>query len=99
MKITKNYNEKELLLIIEGRMDTITSQELEKEINDELGNFESLTLDLNDLKYISSAGLRVLIVTQKKLDSDNIPFTIINVNGNVREIFEMSGFDKIFTIK
>lgn len=99
MKITKNYNEKELLLIIEGRMDTITSQELEKEINDELGNFESLTLDLNDLKYISSAGLRVLIVTQKKLDSDNIPFTIINVNGTVREIFEMSGFDKIFTIK
>ena len=99
MKITKNYNKKELLLIIEGRMDTITSQELEKEINDELGNFESLTLDLNDLKYISSAGLRVLIVTQKKLDSDNIPFTIINVNGTVREIFEMSGFDKIFTIK
>ncbi|WP_405307325.1 STAS domain-containing protein [Methanobrevibacter sp.] len=99
MKMTKNYNEKELLLIIEGRMDTITSQELEKEINDELGNFESLTLDLNDLKYISSAGLRVLIVTQKKLDSDNIPFTIINVNGTVREIFEMSGFDKIFTIK
>ena len=99
MKITKNYNEKELLLIIEGRMDTITSQKLEKEINDELGNFESLTLDLNDLKYISSAGLRVLIVTQKKLDSDNIPFTIINVNGTVREIFEMSGFDKIFTIK
>ena len=99
MKMTKNYNEKELLLIIEGRIDTITSQELEKEINDELGNFESLTLDLNDLKYISSAGLRVLIVTQKKLDSDNIPFTIINVNGTVREIFEMSGFDKIFTIK
>lgn len=99
MKITKKYDGKRLLLLIEGRIDTITSQELEKEINEELGNFESLTLDFNDLKYISSAGLRVLIITQKKLNDENIPFEIINVNGTVGEIIQMSGFDKILTIK
>ena len=61
MEITKNYNEKELTLSIEGRVDTITSKELEQEINDELGNFDSLIIDFTELKYISSAGLRVLI--------------------------------------
>ena len=99
MKITKKYDGKRLLLLIEGRIDTVTSQELEKEINEELGDFESLTLDFNDLKYISSAGLRVLIITQKKLNDENIPFEIINVNGTVGEIIQMSGFDKILTIK
>ena len=99
MKITKKYDGNRLLLLIEGRIDTITSQELEKEINEELGDFESLTLDFNDLKYISSAGLRVLIITQKKLNDENIPFEIINVNGTVGEIIQMSGFDKILTIK
>jgi Anti-anti-sigma regulatory factor (antagonist of anti-sigma factor) len=99
MKITKNYNEKKLLLTVEGRIDTITSQELEKEINDEYGNYESLDLDFTDLEYISSAGLRVLISTQKKLKAEGIPFVIKNVNDAVNEIFRMSGFDKILTIE
>ena len=99
MKITKNYNEDDLLMAVEGRIDTITSQELDKEINAEIGNFESLTLDFTDLEYISSAGLRVLIATQKKLKVDNIPLVIKNVNDAVREIFRMSGFDKILKIE
>ena len=52
MEITKNYNEKELTLSIEGRVDTITSKELEQEINDELGNFDSLIIDFTELKYM-----------------------------------------------
>ena len=99
MKITKKYNEKDLLMSVEGRIDTITSQELDKEINSEIGNFESLTLDFADLEYISSAGLRVLIATQKKLKADNVPLVIKNVNDAVSEIFRMSGFDKILTIE
>ena len=99
MKITKNYNEKDLLMAVEGRIDTITSQELDKEINAEIGNFESLTLDFTDLEYISSAGLRVLIATQKKLKSSDIPLVIKNINDSVREIFRMSGFDKILKIE
>ena len=99
MEITKNYNEKELTLSIEGRVDTITSKELEQEINDELGNFDSLIIDFTELKYISSAGLRVLIATQKRLQQENIPFVIKNVNDTVGEIFRMSGFDKILKIE
>lgn len=99
MNITKNYNEKELTLYVEGRIDTITSQDLDKEINAEIGNFDSLILDFADLEYISSAGLRVLIATQKKLKPENIPFIIKNVNDIVNEIFRMSGFDKILKIE
>ena len=99
MNIVKNYNEKELTLSVEGRIDTITSPELEKEINDELGNFNSLIMDFTDLEYISSAGLRVLIATQKKLKPDNIPFVIKNVNDAINEIFRMSGFNKILKIE
>ena len=99
MNISKNYNEKELTLTVKGRIDTITSKELEKEINDEIGNFDSLILDFTDLEYISSAGLRVLIATQKKLKADNIPFVIKNINDTINEIFRMSGFDKILKIE
>ena len=73
MNIDKNYNDKELTLTVEGRIDTITSQELDKEITEELGKFDSLIIDFTDLEYISSAGLRVLIATQKKLKADDIP--------------------------
>ena len=99
MDISKNYNGKELTLAIDGRIDTITSQDLEKQINDEMGKFDSLILDFNDLEYISSAGLRVLIAAQKKLKQDNVPMSIKNVNDAIREIFRMSGFDKILKIK
>lgn len=99
MDITKNFNEKELTMSVKGRIDTITSKDLDKEINDEIGNFESLILDFTDLEYISSAGLRVLIATQKKLKSENIPFVIKNVDDSVKEIFRMSGFDKILKIE
>lgn len=99
MNITKSYNEKELTLSIEGRIDTITSQDLDKEINEEFGNFDSLIMDFTDLEYISSAGLRVLIATQKKLKAEDIPFVIKNVNEPIGEIFRMSGFDKILKIE
>lgn len=99
MDIKKNYVGKELTLFVVGRVNTITSQTLEKEINDEMGNFDSLILDFNDLEYISSAGLRVLISTEKKLKNDDIPMVIKNVNDIVNEIFSLSGFDKILKIE
>ncbi len=99
MEITKNFDEAELTISIKGRIDTITSKDLEKEINDEMGNFDSLILDFEKVEYISSAGLRVLIPAQKTLKKDNIPFVIKNVNDTVNEIFRMSGFNKILTIE
>ena len=99
MQITKNYNDKELTLSIEGRIDTITSKDVDDEIQNEMGNFDSLIIDFTDLEYISSAGLRILVSTQKQLKQDNIPMVIKNSNDSVNEIFRMSGFNKILKIE
>lgn len=99
MQITKSYNDKELTLSIEGRIDTITSKDVDDEIQNEMGNFDSLIMDFTDLEYISSAGLRVLVSTQKQLKPDNIPMVIKNSNDSVNEIFRMSGFNKILKIE
>lgn len=99
MEIEKSFNERDLTVNIDGRIDTITSQELENSLNEEIENITSLTLDFTKLEYISSAGLRVLIATEKKLKQNDIPMTITNVNETIGEIFRMSGFDKILEIK
>lgn len=99
MNITKTYNEKELTITVDERIDTVTAPDFENEIMDELGNFDSLILDFKNLEYISSAGLRVLVLTQKKLKPEGIPFVIKNVNDTIKEILGMSGFDKILTIE
>lgn len=99
MNIQKTYNNKELTIKVADRIDTVTAPDFENEIMDEMGKFDSLILDFTNLEYISSAGLRVLISTQKKLKPDNIPMTIIKVNDTIREIFRISGFDKILKIE
>ena len=99
MDIIKKYNEKELTIEVKDRIDTVTAPDFENEILDEMGKFDSLIIDFTNLEYISSAGLRVLIATQKKLKPKNIPMTIINVNDTINEIFRMSGFDKILKIE
>ena len=99
MNIIKTYNEKELTVQVEGRVDTITALEFEKEIENEYGNFDSLILDFENLEYISSAGLRALVIIEKKLKPEGIPFTITNLNDTINEIFTISGFDKILNIE
>lgn len=99
MNIEKTFDDKDLTVNVEGRIDTLTSQELESSLNESIGDITSLTLDFTKLEYISSAGLRVLIATQKKLKNKDVPMTITNVNETIKEIFRMSGFDKLFEIK
>lgn len=99
MEIIKNYNGKELTLSVKGRIDTLTSVEFDGAIQEEYGNFNSLIIDFNDVNYISSAGLRVLIATEKKLDAENIKMVILNVNDEIQNIFKLSGFDKILEIQ
>lgn len=99
MYISKNYIDQKLTISIEGRIDTITSKDLESYINSELGDFESLYFDFKDVEYISSSGLRILIITYNKLNQTNTPMFIKNVNENIKEIFKMSGLDKILRIE
>ena len=98
MDITKEYNEKELTITVKDKIDTTTAPDFENEIMDEMGKFDSLIIDFTELKYISSAGLRVLIATEKKLKPQNIP-SVIKVNDTIKEILMLSAFDKILNIE
>ena len=97
MDLTKQYNEKELTITVKGKIDTINAPDFENEITDEMGKFDSLIINLSELEYISSSGLRVLIAVKKKLNPQNIPVTI-KVNNIIKEIFVISGLDKVLDI-
>lgn len=99
MNIEKSFVDKDLTVSIEGRIDTITSDDLDKSLKEEIGNITSLTLDFSNVEYISSSGLRVIIATQKRLNDDDVRMKITNVNEIIKEIFHMSGFDKILDIQ
>ncbi len=96
MNINLNKNEDKLIISLEGRLDTTTSPELESEYKklDE----KNIVLDLKDLNYISSAGLRVLLTMQKEMNKKG-SLEIINVCDDVRDIFEVTGFNDILNIK
>ena len=97
MKIDKMINENELTMKLEGRLDTITAPELEKEIGD-LTGISTLIFDFEKLEYISSAGLRILLSCQKKMNTQGT-MIIQNVNQLIKEIFDMTGFSEIITIE
>ena len=97
MTIKKELNGKNLAVAIEGRLDTITAPELEAELKASLDGVEKLTLDFSALEYISSAGLRVLLSTQKRMNTQG-SMTLKNVNDTIMEIFEVTGFNDILTI-
>ena len=96
IEIKKNVDE--LVLEITGRVDTITAPALEKTINENLEGVKTLILDLKSLEYISSAGLRVLLSAQKKMQQVG-SMKVINVCELVMEVFEMTGFADILNIE
>jgi anti-sigma B factor antagonist len=98
MTIEIKKNADELVLEITGRLDTITAPALDKTINENLGEIKCLILDFNNLEYISSAGLRVLLSTQKKLKQKGT-MKIKNVREEVMEVFEITGFVDILTVE
>ena len=97
MKIDKSLNGNELTITLEGRLDTNTVGELEKEI-ETLDGIESLIFDLKNLDYISSAGLRVILALQKIMNNKG-SIKIKNAKDNVKEVFEITGFREILTIE
>ena len=83
---------------IEGRLDTTTAPELEKAINGEGDELKSLVLDFEGVDYISSAGLRVLLTAQKKMNAQG-HMELWGVSEAVMDVFEMTGFADILVIK
>ena len=98
MTITKKQYGRNLEISLEGRLDTMTAPELEKELNASLDAAETLTLDFADLAYISSAGLRVLLSAHKAMSRKG-GMKITNVNEIVKEVFDVTGFADILTIE
>ena len=98
MEIIKVKNASDLALTVKGRLDTTTAPQLEAVINSDLGDVTSLVLDFEALEYISSAGLRVLLAAQKIMNRQG-KMVIRNVNDDIREVFDITGFADILTIE
>ena len=97
MKIDIKKEEKKLIIKLDGKLDTNTSPELDSKMS-ELEGVEEVIIDMKDLNYISSAGLRVLLSMQKVMNKQG-KMTIINVCENVMDIFEVTGFSDILNIE
>lgn len=98
LNIVKSFEDKKTRFALEGRLDTITAPELEADLKDVLDNTEELVLDFEKLEYISSAGLRVLLSAQKTMSKQG-KMQIEHVNETVMEIFDVTGFSDILTIR
>ena len=98
MTIEKNLNGSELEVVITGRLDTTTAPELETELKNSYDGLTELVINMANLDYISSAGLRVLLSAQKTMNKQG-SMKITNVNEEIMEIFDVTGFVDILTIE
>ena len=98
MTINKTLDGTKLCVKVEGRLDTTTAPELEGELKASLDGIDNLELDFSNLEYLSSAGLRVLLATQKTMNAQG-KMVVKNVNDTIMEVFEVTGFVDILTIE
>ena len=98
MTIEIKKNATETIIEIVGRLDTITAPALDKTINEDIGDTKNLVLDVKGMEYISSAGLRVLLSAQKKMQKIG-SMTVKNVCAEVMDVFQMTGFADILVIE
>ena len=98
MTIEIKRNAEETIIELVGRLDTITAPALDKTISSDIEGVKKLVIDFKSLEYISSAGLRVLLGAQKKMQKVGT-MRLVNVCEEVMEVFEMTGFSDILTIE
>ena len=98
MNITKNIDGKKVTLALQGRLDTTTAPELENALDECISAADELIFDFGGLEYISSAGLRVILKAQKAMNQKG-NMKLINVNEDIMEIFDITGFVDILTIE
>lgn len=98
MTIKENLEGTELTLSLEGRLDTVTAPELEAKIASSIEGITKLVINMEELEYISSAGLRVLLSAQKRMNKQGA-LVLRNVCETIMEIFDITGFCDILTIE
>ena len=98
MTIIKKKEGTALTITLEGRLDTTTAPELEKELDSSLEGVKELILDMEDLRYLSSAGLRVILAAQKRMNRQG-SMKVVHVCSEIMEVFKITGFVDILTIE
>lgn len=98
LTIQTNLNGTTLIVKLKGRLDTITSPELEKRVKDEINDATVLILDFAELFYISSAGLRVLLSLQNLMNTQN-SIVVRSASAEIKDIFSLTGFDDVLKIE
>ena len=98
LNIYKETNGSNMTIALSGRLDTTTAPELESELKGSLDGVTALIMDFRELEYISSAGLRVLLSSQKTMNKQG-SMVIKNASDEVKEIFDVTGFSEILTIE
>ena len=88
-----------MAIALSGRLDTTTAPQLEEALVSALDGVTDLVFDFGQIEYISSAGLRILLNTQKKISAAGGSMKLVGVNDVVREVFEVTGFINILTIE
>lgn len=99
MQIDQERQEDKLILKIKGRLENTTAPELQKVLERELEGITELGMDLKELEYLSSAGLRVLLAAAKKMKAKKGTITVYHANEDVMEVFEITGFKEILNIR
>lgn len=98
MEIQKELDGDKLTVKLQGRLDAVTAIQFDKDIAKSLDGVKDLTIDFAELSYIASAGLRILLKLQKKMYTQG-DMKIININRDVREVLEMTGFSRLLTLE
>ncbi len=98
MKTDVKKNGEELIVAVEGEIDTLTSPDLKTAIEENSAGVRTIILDLEKTEYVSSAGLRVFLETKKAMDRSSGKFILRNVNESVMAVLKITGFTKILTI-
>lgn len=95
MEIKQTLNNDELIVTLKGEINSSTAPELEEALKGSLDNIKRLVFDFTELSYISSAGLRVLLVAKKTIDKNDGKMIVKNPNENIMDVFEITGFKNI----
>lgn len=98
MKLNRTSENGKTVITVEGRVDTTTAAELGEMLNSAVPESDEITLDMEKLDYISSAGLRVLLTSHKAMSKKGGFLLIKNVNPDIYEIFDITGFTNILNI-
>lgn len=99
MEVKFNKQDSSLTVTISGNIDTVTAPELDSKLQENISDVKDLVLDFAAVDYISSAGLRVILMANQQMEDVDGNMTVKNVNEDVRDVFEMTGFDSLLNLE